>query len=94
MDNLPAECIQLEMSTLLHNTTYWVICASRCILYKCIMVTQDTIHHVVQIDKSVQITTASCKKGSFMVSLFSTNFSLLNRHISTDFEDIFTDHVT
>ena len=26
--------------------------------------------------------------------LFSTNFSSLYRHTSTDFEDIFTDHVT
>ena len=30
------------------------ICACKCILYKCIKFTQDAIHHVVQIDKSVQ----------------------------------------
>ena len=78
----------------LHNTTYWFTCACMCILCKCIRVTQDTIHHVAQIDKSVQITTALCKKGSFMACLFSTNFSLLNRHTSTDFENTFTDHVT
>ena len=91
MDYLPADYIQLEMCTLLHNTTD---CASKCTLYKCIRVTQEANHHVVHVNHYVQITTASCKKGSFKVCLFSTNFSALNRHTSTDFKDIFTDHVT
>ena len=64
-----------------------------CILCKCIRIIQDAIHHVVEISL-LQITIASCKKGSFMVCLFSNNFSLWNRHTSTDFEDIFPDHVT
>ena len=54
--------------------------------------TQDTSHHLVQIDLSVPATTVSCKTGSLMVCLFSTNFSLLIRHTSTDFEDIFAYH--
>ena len=33
-------------------------------------------------------------KGVLNGMLFSTNFSSLNRDTSTDFEDIFTDHVT
>ena len=34
------------------------------------------------------------QKGVNHDMFFSTNFSLLNRHTSTDFEGIFTDHVT
>ena len=60
----------------------------------CIMFTHDSIHHVVQVDKSVQIAVAPFKKRSLVVCLLSSNFSVLNRHTSTDFKDIFTDHVT
>ena len=34
------------------------------------------------------------QKGVLISILFSTNFSSLYRHTSTDFENIFTDHVT
>ena len=76
MDYLPADYIRLEMCILPHNTSCWITCACKCMLRKCIRVTQDTVQHVAQIVKSVQLTTASCKKGSFMECLFSTNFSL------------------
>ena len=55
MGSLPADYTQLEMCTLLHNTTFWVTCACKHTLYKCIRVTQDAIHLKVQIDKYVQV---------------------------------------
>ena len=55
---------------------------------------EDAIHHEVQIDKSMHITTASCNKGVLNGMLLSTNLFSLNTHTSTDLEDIFTDHVT
>ena len=94
---LSADYIQLEMCTLLHNTAYgghYTVSACKCILYRGIRLTQDASHHVLPIDMFVQITTASCKTGFLIVCLFSTNFSSLNRHTSTDFEDIFSDYVT
>ena len=54
-------------------------------IYRCIRFTQDASHHIVQIDLSVQVTTVSCKTGSILVCLFSTNFSLLIKHTSKDF---------
>ena len=77
-----------------HIMGHYRICPCKYILYRCIRFTQDANHHLVQIDLSVQVTTVSSKSGSIMVCLCSTNFSVLIRHTSTDFEDIFTDHVT
>ena len=91
MDYLPAELFSWRCVP--YSTTQHIRSLELASVH-CRKVTQDAIHHVVQIDKSVQITTASCKKGSFIVSLISTNLSLLNRHTSTDFGDIFRDHVT
>ena len=82
MDYLPVGYIQLGMCTQLYYTTYLVTCAFNSRLYKCIRVTKDTIYHVAQIDKSVQSTTASCKKGSFMVCLFSTNFFIKQTYLN------------
>ena len=91
---LPADYIQLEKCTLLNYTTYWVTieyviasvyCISRSVF------SQDAIHHLAHIDNS---TSASCRRGLLWYVLFSTNFSIFNIHTSTDFESIFTDHVT
>ena len=54
---------------------HYRICSCKYILYKCIKFTQDATYHVIQIDQSLRITTASCQNGSLMVCLLYTNFS-------------------
>ena len=46
------------------------ISAYKRVLYKRINFAQDLIYYLVQIDRSLQIRTASCKKGSLIVCLF------------------------
>ena len=46
------------------------ITAYKRVLYKRINFAQDVIYYLIQIDRSLQIRTASCKKGSLMVCLF------------------------
>ena len=75
---MQANYIQLEMCTLLHKTTLCVtieygLANVYCIIPDYTRIIQDAIHHVVQIDKSVQITTASCKKGPSWYVCFPPN---------------------
>ena len=49
----------------------------QCVLFK---YKSFPIHHFVYRDKSVPITAASCKRGLLWYVLFSTNFSIFNRH--------------
>ena len=64
--NLPVDCIPLGMCTLLYNTTFWV--TIECVLTR--VMTEDIIHHVVQLDKSVHVKTALGTKESIMVCCF------------------------
>ena len=61
----------------------------------CIRFTQETIHHVEQTNKQVCANHNSVVQKGVLNGMFVLHqFLLINRHTSTDFEDIFTDHVT
>ena len=59
--------------------------------YKCIRFTQDAIHLIKQRDKSVLLNSIM-EKGVLNGMFVFYQFLFINRHTSTDFEDIFTDH--
>ena len=73
-----------------HVGSPWNVCLQVHKVYSRCISSRKTI---ILTDKSVLYTSVK-QKGALMVCSFSTNFSLLNRHTSTDFEDILTDHVT
>ena len=94
---LPTDYVQLGMCTLLYNATLCV--AIENVLTNVYILSPQGIRQNVISSDSTNGQIYACQnsvrhEGLLNGMLFSTNFSSLYRDTSTDFEDIFTDHVT
>ena len=95
---LPADYIHLEMCTLLYKTTF-------CVTIEYVLTNvhvygvspqglRQKINSLRRTNGQIRAYQKSFRhKGVLNGMLFSTDFSSLYRQTSTDFEDIFTEHV-